>query len=132
MINNGGSPCIYSRKETPKPINLERSEALLKKKDQPRSNQGLFTSPNNNADKDTYLNLSIISDDEVECYKKFDGKSVHTNIDNELQLFPKENNLTPEQGIYNGKNKTIEPPHRVRKCKRLPSAKQTGTLCGVP
>ena len=50
-------------------------------------------------------------------------------MDDELQLLPKENNRTPEQGIYIEKPKTPEP---VRKSKRLPFAKQTKKLGGVP
>ena len=46
------------------------------------------------------LNLSIVSDEEFDCYNKSDGKPVHTNIDDELQLLPKDNKLTPGQGIY--------------------------------
>ena len=37
-------------------------------------------------------------------HTKSEGKPVHTNIDDELQLLPKENNLTPEQGRYKKKN----------------------------
>ena len=123
--NNGGTPCIFSRKEAPKPINHERSEDWLKQIDQPGSNKGQFASPNKNTDRETDLKLSIISDDDFECYNKSEGKPVHTNIDDELQLLPKENNLTLEQGIYIGKPNTPEP---VRKSKRLPFAKQTEKL----
>ena len=76
------------------------------------------------------MNLSIISDDDdFECYNKSEGKPVHTNIDDELQLLPKENNLTPEQGTNIEKPKTLEPK---RKSKRLPFAKQTKKLGGIP
>ena len=61
--------------------------------------------------------------------KKSEEKPVHTNIDNELQLLPKENNLTPEQGTNIEKPKTLEP---TRKSKRLPFAKQTEKLGGIP
>ena len=95
IANNGGAPCVYSRKEAPKAItNYERGEYWLKKKEQPRNNRGQFTSPNNNAD----LNLSIISDDEFECCNNSEGKPVQTNIEDELQLLPKETKLSPEQG----------------------------------
>ena len=43
-------------------------------------------------------------------------------MDDELQLLPKENNLTTEQGIHIEKPKT---PELGRKSKRLPLAKQT-------
>ena len=76
------------------------------------------------------MNLSIISDDDdFECYNKSEGKPVHTNIDDELQLLPKENNLTPEQGINIEKPKTQEP---IRKSKRLSFARPTEKLGGVP
>ena len=44
------------------------------------------------------LDLSIVSDEEFQCYNKSDGKPIHTNLDDELQLLPKETNLTPETG----------------------------------
>ena len=76
------------------------------------------------------MNLNIISDeDDFDCYNRCEGIPVHTNIDDELQLLPKENNLTPEQDINIEKPKTPEP---VRKSKRLPFAKQTEKLGGVP
>ena len=46
------------------------------------------------------LNLSIVSDEEFDCYNISDGKPVHTTFDDELQLLPKDNKLTPGQGIY--------------------------------
>ena len=103
FINNGGASCIYSSKEAPKAIaNYERSEDWLKTKGQPRNKRGQFTSPNKNAIY-AELNLSIISDDDdFECYNMSEAKPVQTNIVEELQLLPKETNLTPEQGRYNG------------------------------
>ena len=50
------------------------------------------------------LNLSIVSDEEFDCYNISEGKLVHTNIGDELQLLPIENKLTHDQGIFNGKN----------------------------
>ena len=99
--NNGGAPCIYSRKETTKPMNYERSEDWLKRRDQPRNNKGQFTSPSKNTG--TGLNLSIISDDDFDCYNKSEGKPVQTNIEDEIQLLPKNNYSTPEQGRYKKK-----------------------------
>ena len=80
------------------------------------------------------MNLSLISDDDdddddFECYNKSEGKPVHTNIDDELQLLPKENSLNPEQGTNIEKPKTLEP---VRKSKSLPFARQTEKLGGLP
>ena len=128
-VNNGGAPCIYSRKEAPKAIaSYERSEDWLKKKDQPRNNRGQFTSPNKNANN-TDSNLSIISDDDdFECYNKSEGKPVQTNIDDELQLLPKGTNLAPERGRYKGKNNIEKPTESVRKSNRLPFARQTEKL----
>ena len=87
-------------------------------------------SPNKTTEKSTDLNMSISSDDEFECYNKFQCKPVHRNIDDELQLLPKENSLTPEQGKYKGKNKITKPTEPVRRSNRLPFAKQTEILGG--
>ena len=98
---SGGNPCIYTKKETPRPINYERSEDWLKRKEKPRINKGPFTSPSKNPrEKEMDLNLSNVSDEEFDCYNKSDGKPVKTNIDDELHLLPKNNKLTPDQGIY--------------------------------
>ena len=100
----GGNPCIYMRKETPGLINHERSEDWLKRKEQSRNNKGQFTSPNRSpGETETDLNLSIVSDKEFDCYNESDGKPVHANIEDELQLLPKDNKLTPGQGIYKEK-----------------------------
>ena len=110
-------------------MNFERSEDCLKRRDQPRNNKGQFTSPSKNTGND--LNWSIISDDDFECYNKSEGKQVQTNIEDELQLLPKNNSLTPEQGRYKKKNpkKLTE---SVRRSNRLPFAKQTKKLGGIP
>ena len=44
------------------------------------------------------LNLSIVSDEELDCYNKSEGKPVHTNIDDDLQLLLKGYKLTPVIG----------------------------------
>ena len=130
-----GAPCIYSKKEAPKnTANYERSEDWSKRKEIPRNNKGQFTSPNKNT---ANLNLSIISDDDdddddFECYNKEEGKPIQVNIEDELQLHPKETNLTPEQGSYKGKNRTEKPIEPVRRSNRLPFAKQTEKLGGIP
>ena len=59
------------------------------------------------------LNLSIVSDEEFDCYNKSDGKPVQTNIDDELQLLPKDNKLTPGQGILKEKIKETNRKHRL-------------------
>ena len=120
-------------KRDPQPINHERSEDWLKKKEQPRNNKGQFTSPSENTgEKETDLNLSIVSDEEFDCYTMSEGKLVQTNIDDELQLLPKDNKLTPGQGTYKGKNEITEPQTSVRRSNRLPFAKQTEKLGSVP
>ena len=77
------------------------------------------------------LDLSIVSDGDFRCYNTSEGKPVLTNLDDELQLLPKQTNLNPETGI-----KTKEPIYEqhltVRKSKRIPYAKQTGKLGGIP
>ena len=87
------------------------------------------------AGKEIELNLSIVSDEEFDCDNKSDGKLVHTNIDDELQLFPREDN-TQRRQVYTrtryvtGENN--ETDTTGRKSKRLPFAKQTERLGGVP
>ena len=78
------------------------------------------------------LDLSMVSDDDdFQCYNTSEGKSVHTNVDDELQLLPKETNLTPESGIKT--NLPSDEPHEtVEKSKRIPNAKQTEKLGGIP
>ena len=74
------------------------------------------------------LDLSMVSDDEFQCYNTSEGKPVHTNVDDELQLLPKETNLTPETGVKT--NSLPNESHQsVRKSKRIPNAKQTEKLC---
>ena len=43
------------------------------------------------------INLSIVSDEEFDRYNKSEGKPLHTNIDYEIHLLPKENKLTEEE-----------------------------------
>ena len=123
--------CAYRRKETPKPENTENSADWLRRKEQPRNERGQFTSPDKSTGKPMKLDLSMVSDDEFQCYNTSEGKPVHANVDDELQLLPKVTNLTPETGI-----KTIslpnEPHQSVRKSKRIPNAKQTEKLGGIP
>ena len=38
------------------------------------------------------LDLSIVSGDDFQCYKTSEAKPVHTSLDDELQLLPKETN----------------------------------------
>ena len=77
------------------------------------------------------LDLSIVSDDNFQCYNTSEGKPVQTNLDDELQLLPKETNLTPGTGIKT-KDTTNEQNQSVRKSKRIPLAKQTEKLGGIP
>ena len=78
------------------------------------------------------LNLSIVSGKTFDCYNKSDGKPVQTNIHDELQLLPKDNKLTPGQGIFKEKKEITEPQISVRRSNRLPFAKQTEKLGGIP
>ena len=130
--NHRWSALHLQQNKTPKDItNHERSEDWLKRKELPRNNKGQFTSPNKNSTAN--LNLSIISDDDdFECYNKAEGEPIQVNIEDELQLHPKETNLTPEQGSYKGKNRIEKPIEPVRRSKRLPFAKQTEKLGRVP
>ena len=123
--------CAYRRKETPKPENTESSADWLRRKEQPRNERGQFTSPDKSTGKPMDLDLSMVSDDEFQCYNTSEGKPVHTNVDNELQLLPKETNLTPETGI---KTKSLpnESHQSVRKSKKRPNAKETEKLGGIP
>ena len=124
--------CMYRRKETPKPENTESSADWLKRKDQPRNQKGQFTSPEKSAGKPMDLDLSMVSDDDdFQCYNTSEGKPVHTNVDDELQLLPEETNLTREPGIKT--NLPSEESHQtVRKSKRIPNAKQTEKLGRIP
>ena len=109
--------CLYRRKGAPKPENTENSADWLKMKEQPRNERGQFTSPDKSVGKLMDPDLSMVSDDEFQCYNTSEGKPVHANIDDELQLLPKETNLTPETGIKT--NPLInEPQLTVRKSKR--------------
>ena len=123
---------MYRRKETKRPENTESSAGWLKRKDQPRNEKGGFTNPEKSAGKPMDLALSLVSDDDdFQCYNTSEGKSVHTNVDDELQLLPKETNLTPESGIKT--NLPSDEPHQtVKKSKRIPNAKQTEKLGGIP
>ena len=73
------------------------------------------------------LDLSMVSDDGFQCYNTAD-----TNIDDELQLLPKETTLTPETVMKTEQNSPIEPHRMLRRSQRLLFAKQTEKLSGVP
>ena len=93
----GTTTCSYRRKEPPRPENTENSSDWLKRKEQPRNQNGQFTSPAKSTGKPMELDLSIVSDDEFQCYNTSEGKPVHTNLNDELPLLPKEMNLTQRQ-----------------------------------
>ena len=63
------------------------------------------------------VDLSIISDDDFNCYGVKGRQTVHTNIEGELQIYPREFNLTAETGITYGQTPT-EPNVSVRESKR--------------
>ena len=79
----------------------------------------------------TDLNLCIVSDDEFNCYNNSDGEPIHTNVNDELQIHSKETRLTPETGI-NHDHITTKPKTPIRRSRRLPFAKQTKKLGGIP
>ena len=81
--------CIYRRKEAPKPENTESNADWLKRKDQPHNGRGQFTSPDKSVGKPMDLDLSMVSDDDFQFNNTSEGKAVHANIDDELQLLPK-------------------------------------------
>ena len=121
--------CSYRRKEPPKPDTHENSEDRVQRKDQPRNEKGQFTSPQNNTGNITDLDLTIISDDEFNCFNNSDGKPIHTNVEDELQIHPKKTRLTPQTGINHG-HVTTTPKTPIRRSRRLQFAKQTQKLGG--
>ena len=78
------------------------------------------------------LELSMMSDDDdFHCFNTSEENPVHTNLDDDLPLLPKETNLTPETGIK--RNEPFDESHiTVRKSKRILYAKQTEKLDGIP
>ena len=72
----------------------------------------------------------VFEDEKLQCYNTSEGKPVHTNVDDELQLLPKETTLIPE--IDKNPEKLPKSHQTVRKSKRLHVAKQTKKLGGVP
>ena len=122
--------CSYRRKEPPKPDTHESSEDWIRrKKTSPGTREG--NSPHHKRIPETDLHLSIISDEEFICYNNSDGKPIHTNVGDELQIHPKERRLTPETGINNG-HTTTKPKTPIGRSGRLPFAKQTKKLGGIP
>ena len=87
-----GTPSIYSRKEAPNPINHERSEDWLMKRDQPRNNKGQLTFSNKNLDKETDLN-SILEHHigrRIRMLQYIWRQASAYKIDNQLKLLPEE------------------------------------------
>ena len=78
----------------------------------------------------TDLDLSIVSDDEFNCYNNNEGKPISVNVDDEPQIHPKETRLSPETGI-NHDHIITKPTTPVRRSRRLPFAKQTKKLGGI-
>ena len=123
--------CVYRRKLPPKPNNHENSEDWIRRKDQPRNEKGQFTSPQKNTGNMTDLDLSIVSDDEFNCYNNSEGIPIGVNVDDELQIHPKKTRLSPEAGINHGHIITKQTTP-VRRSRRLPFAKRTEKLGGIP
>ena len=57
-----------------------------------------FTSTSKNAEKVTELKLNLVCYEDLDCYNKYADKPVHYIIDDELQLLPRKDKLTQEQG----------------------------------
>ena len=79
----------------------------------------------------TDLDLSVVSNDDFNSYNNSDSKPIHTNVEDELQIHPKEARLTSETGINHG-HITLKQKTPIRRSRRLPFAKQTKKLGGVP
>ena len=94
--------CIFRRKEPPKADTHENSEDWIRRKEQPRNEKGQFTSPLKNTVNLTDLDLSVVSNDDFNSYNNSDSKPIHTNVEDELQIHPKEARLTSETGINHG------------------------------
>ena len=122
--------CSYRKKNLHD--QTQSSTDWLKHKEQPHNERRQFTSPDKSAGNPMDLDLSLVSNDDVQCNNTAEGKPVHTNIDAELQLLPKELTLTQEPGIKIGKNKSVEPQQTLRRSQRVPFVKPTEKLGGVP
>ena len=128
---DSSTTCIHRRKEPPKPNNHGNSEDWLRRKEQPRNEKGQFTSPHKNTGNQTDLNLSIVSDDEFNCYNNSDGQPIHTNVEYELQIHSKETRLTPDTDIYHDHITTkLKTPSR--RSRRLPFAKTNQKIRRYP
>ena len=67
--------CCYRRKEPPK-HNPENSADWLKRMELPRNERRQFTSSNKSAGNPMDLDLSIVSENDFQCYNTAEGKSV--------------------------------------------------------
>ena len=83
---DGTTTCSYRRKEPPRPENTENSSDWLKRKNSQETKKDNSPAQRNQRGKPMELDLSIVSDDEFQCYNTSEGKPVHTNLDDELQL----------------------------------------------
>ena len=90
--------CLNRRKEAPKPENREQCRLDEEERTTTQRKRPVHKS-RKSVGKPMDLDLSMVSDDEFQCYNTSEGKPVHAKIDDELQLLPKETNLTPETGI---------------------------------
>ena len=59
-------------------------------------------------EKEAELNLSIVRDEDFDCYNKSDDKPVHTKTEDEIQFLLRDDEFRPQQGKTNGNNKPIE------------------------
>ena len=77
----------------------------------------------------TDLDLSIVSDDEFNCYNNSEGRPISVNVDDDLQIQPKETRLSPDTGT-NHDHIITKPTTPIRRSRRF--AKQTEKLGGIP
>ena len=65
----------------------------------------------------------VPDDDDFQCYNTSEGKPVRTNLDDELQLLPKETSLTPETFLkmnepFDKSHLTVQQQARIQKKNR--------------
>ena len=132
LENNGLFHNLHSQKKgtaKTKQSREQRGQDVEKRTAQKRE-RAIHLAPENTGIL-TDMNLSNVSDDEFNCYNNSDGKPMHTNVEDELQILSKETRLTPETGI-NHDHITTKLKTPIRRSRRLPFAKQTEKLGGIP
>ena len=77
---------LGTQRDTERREQREERRLAEKKRDQPRNERGQFTSSGKTAKKPVGLEVSMGPDEEINCYNNSDGKPVHTNVEDEVQL----------------------------------------------